>query len=295
MLMDGDRLSNPVAEYYRATRMAYRVAWSSRHLHYGWCRLDGARQSHREQLDAMVEALAEMGGIAAGERVLDAGCGVGGSSVWLSERRGAHVIGLTIMSDQVAQAHASARRRLGPGYARRLDFVRGDYTSTPFPDAYFDVVWALESACHARSKSAFLREAYRVLRPGGRLVLGDGFRARRPLADERLFRRVMAGWQVPDLLTCEELMDAARDAGFVGIDGRDITPHVLPSARRMARVAAAMGWVSVFGSAENRGNAWSARHQAELFDRGLARYVLWRARKPQAHPGAPVAERPARW
>lgn len=283
MLMDGDRRpSNPVAEYYRATRTAYRVAWSGLHLHYGFDRLDGARHSHRGQLDAMVEALAEMGGIAASERVLDAGCGVGGSSIWLSERRGAQVIGLTIVPHQVAQAHTSARRRLGPGYARRVDFVQGDYTCTPFSDAYFDVVWALESACHAQSKAAFLREAYRVLRPGGRLVLGDGFRARRPLVDEQLFLRVMAGWQVPDLLTSEEFMDAARDAGFAEIAGCDVTSHVLFSARRMARVAAALGWVSVFGSAENRVNAWSARHQAELFGRGMARYVLWRAHKPQA-------------
>jgi SAM-dependent methyltransferase len=281
MLMDGDRrLSNPVAEYYRATRTAYCVAWSSRHLHYGWCRLDGSRQSHREQLDAMVEELAEMGDIAAGERVLDAGCGVGGSSIWLAERRGAQVIGLTIMPDQVAQAHTQARRRLGPGYARRVDFMQGDYTSMPFPDAYFDAVWALESACHAQSKAAFLREAHRVLRPGGRLVLGDGFRARRPLVDEQLFLRVMAGWQVPDLLTSEEFRDAARDAGFAEIMGCDVTPNVLPSAKRMARVAAALGWVSVIGPAENRSNSWSARHQVELFHRGMARYMLWRARKP---------------
>jgi len=96
----------------------------------------------------------------------------------------------------------AAARKLGD----RVAFEQADYTRTPFPAASFDVVWALESLCHAPDKAAFYREAARLLRPGGRLVIAEYVRAARPLSTQRegLLHQWLDGWAIPDLDTRAE-------------------------------------------------------------------------------------------
>ncbi|MEO1231399.1 MAG: methyltransferase domain-containing protein [Myxococcota bacterium] len=102
-----------------------------------------------------------------GLRILDAGCGVGGSARHLARRFAAQVDGVTLspvqkrIADDLTQA------------AGLDDDVRvhvADANRTPFEDGTFDLVWSLESGEHMPDKSAFLQECLRVLRPGGRLI-----------------------------------------------------------------------------------------------------------------------------
>lgn len=98
-------------------------------------------------------------------RVLDAGCGLGGGTQLIQERwPGAAVIGINISRRQVAHARA---RHTGPRY------LVMDAARMGFPDGCFDRVVSVEAAFHFSSRLDFLREAFRVLRPGGTLVLTD--------------------------------------------------------------------------------------------------------------------------
>src|ERR1051325_1050964 len=106
--------------------------------------------------------LAERVDIQPGECILDAGCGMGGSSLWLAENCEAYVFGITVSLKQAQRARKAAlQRHLSP----YISFSLQDYTSTAFPNETFDVVWAIESVCYAPVKSAFFEEAFRVLRP----------------------------------------------------------------------------------------------------------------------------------
>ncbi len=117
--------------------------------------------------------------------MLDAGCGLGGSAIWLAQQFGAEVVGVNLVASQVYRARRSAYRH---GVSDRVRFERRDFTRTGFPEGNFDVVWAIESICHTSDKPAFLVEARRLLKPGGRLVVADLFRTQRPFSvdDEKL-------------------------------------------------------------------------------------------------------------
>src|SRR5262245_54084685 len=192
-------ISDWIVAYYDQTWIDFRMLWINRDnlaLHYGYH--DTTTRSHADALMRLNQVLAERVAIQPGERVLDAGCGVGGSSMWLAAQRGAEVVGITLSERQVVRAGRLAAQR---ALSDRVRFEQADYTHTPFPDGSFDVVWAIESVCHAPDKPAFYQEAARLLRPGGRLVMADFVRTRRPLdpAGERLLHEWLDGWAVPDL------------------------------------------------------------------------------------------------
>ncbi len=224
--------------YYEQTLFDYRTVWlnpSNLAFHFGFH--DHEHRSHTDALENTNRTLARIGGIRAGDRVLDAGCGLGGSSFWLAQHLGARVVGITLAQSQVDQAsRIAARRRL----ADKVRFERADFTCTPFPTGSFDVVWAVESICHAEKKGLFYREAARLLRPGGRLVIAEFIRTTRSLNQhaERLMREWLDGWAIPDLDTEQEHIDAAAAVGFRNISLRDCTVFTRPSLARLYRMAA---------------------------------------------------------
>jgi len=224
---------HPVVSYYDRTWVDYRLVWLNERdlaIHFGYH--DGRVRSHSESLINTNRVLADLAGIKPGDRVLDAGCGIAGSGVWLTENRGATVVGITPVRSQVDRARARIRKR---NLHRRLTVEQADYVSTGFADASFDVVWALESVCHARSKASFYRESARLLRPGGRLVMAEYIRAKRvlPEADEKLLADWLGGWMIPDLDTREEHLAHALDAGFTDVELNDVTLNMRKSLRRL--------------------------------------------------------------
>jgi tocopherol O-methyltransferase len=264
-----------IRSYYEETRLDYRVLWLNRRnraLHFGYW--DGSTNDHAGSLDNMNRVMAERLGIQPGQRILDAGCGQGGSAVWLAKAYDVEVVGITIVPDQVARARRYAKTE---GVAGRVRFEEQDYSRTGFPDASFDVVWAMESVCHAADKRRFLAEARRLLRPGGRLGIEDYLRLRRPYAerDEAMIQSWLSGWAIPDLATGGELVDCCREAGFGDIDLVDITPHVRPSLRRLYRIALVLWPLALalravgLRSATQHGNTRAARDQYRALQRGL--------------------------
>ncbi len=140
--------------YYDRTRFDYRYVWNrsgSLAVHFGF--YDGHAHEHRFALDNMNRALADLASIRSGERVLDAGCGMGGSCFWLAEQRGADATGISIVESQVLDCQREAAQRK----AERVAFLQADYCRTPFPDSHFDVVWACESVCHTDRKADFTK------------------------------------------------------------------------------------------------------------------------------------------
>lgn len=102
-------------------------------------------------------------------KVLDVGCGVGGTSRYLAKNLGpqAQVTGITLSPNQVARAQELAIEQDVPN----ANFTVMNALDMDFPDNTFDVVWACESGEHMPDKKKYIEEMMRVLKPGGKYVM----------------------------------------------------------------------------------------------------------------------------
>lgn len=238
------RAAQAVKAYYRRTAWDFRLVWSRSDLHFGL--YDGGIRTHRSALRNTNRLLADLAGVGAGSRVLDAGCGVGGTSLWLAGERGASVTGVTLVPEQAELARRRARRH---GLQHLARFLEADFTDTGLAPGSFDAVVATESLCHAPDKSAFYREAARLLRPGGRLVMAEYMRAAdvADASDRALLEEWLAGWALPGIDTAAMHAAYARAAGFAEVAVENWSARFDRSLRRLYRVSCAawpLAWMA---------------------------------------------------
>src|SRR5256885_1436350 len=112
--MKTDETTRFVREHYDGVSRLYRTFWGE-HIHHGYWEADEPLEVAQRRL---IERLATQAGIERGSRVLDVGCGLGGSSLWLAENLDCEVIGLTLSPVQAKSATARAARRNLSGRVR---------------------------------------------------------------------------------------------------------------------------------------------------------------------------------
>jgi tocopherol O-methyltransferase len=222
-----------IIEYYRDTENAYKDSWdlnNSYAIHYGYW--DDKVNSFPQSLLRMSEVMMEAAAIKSTDKVLDAGCGVGGSSIFLASVLGCKVTGITLSESQVQQANTNAQQK---GAEKLVDFKVMDFCATDYPGESFDVVWGCESICYAKDKYDFVKEAYRLLKHGGRLVVADGFVTMSEYNERRVIRKWLDGWQVNSLESPSRFKNLLDLEGFIRADYRNISKNVTHSSRRLLK------------------------------------------------------------
>jgi cyclopropane fatty-acyl-phospholipid synthase-like methyltransferase len=274
-----------ITAYYDQTELDYALVLGlgrNLALHFGYW--DDTTRSLAQALARENEILARLARPDSGSLVLDAGCGVGGSAIYLARHFGCRVIGISLSGRQIARARANAARR---GVAGLTEFLVRDFSRSDLAERSFDLVWAIESVCHADDKSAFVREAYRLLKPGGRLVVADGFAAKNDFVNEesRVMRSWLHNWGVGALATADEFAGYLHANGFGAIAHTDVSANVMPTSRRLYRwsfpalfVGKILQWLGLRNAIQT-GNIVAARYQHLALRAGLWRYGIFYAEK----------------
>lgn len=167
-------LYQDIQQFYDASSGLWEQIWGE-HMHHGYYGRSGNDKVNRRQaqIDLIEELLAWAGYTdrnfqAKPKTIIDVGCGIGGSSLYLAEKFDANVTGITLSP---VQANRATDRAKNAGLQEQVQFQVANALEMPFPDNQFDLVWSLESGEHMPDKTQFLAECYRVLRPGGKLIL----------------------------------------------------------------------------------------------------------------------------
>src|ERR1700761_2173795 len=164
------------------------------------------------------DVLAERAGIGKDTRVVDFCAGLGGPSRYFAHRYGADVTGIELTPARVKGAEELTRR---VGLAHRGRGIEGNVMHVPLPDDSVDVVVSQEALLHVPDKKRALAEAFRILKPGGRIAFTDWV-AHRPLSDTD--RELMwQGMAVTGLYDLPAYADPVRGAGFVVNEPEDLT------------------------------------------------------------------------
>lgn len=236
-----------IENYYDQTEVHYRIHWKldeGMGLHYGiW---NNKTRTLAEAVLNTNHQLMTLGGVQPTDYLLDAGCGVGGSSIYLAREAGCTVHGITLSKKQVQTATAVAAKA---GLSDKVSFSQQDYTATNFADNTFDKAWCIESMETARDKALFFKEMQRIIKPGGKILIGDIFKPQPyNIDDEKQMQIMLNGWAMTDILSVDQLHSVGGDFGFNVVGMKDVTKDVKRSVDTMYVLSVVGG---VFSEAYN--------------------------------------------
>jgi ubiquinone biosynthesis O-methyltransferase len=187
----------------------------------------------------------ELAGDVAGRRILDVGCGDGELAVELG-KRGAQVLGIDASGEMIAAAKARAKM-----HNTDIAFQVAEAEHLPFATGQFDLVTAITVLCFVDDAAQVFQEIGRVLRPGGRLIIGELGRWSTWAAGRRL--RAWLGsrlWRRGRFRTAQELSHLAEGAGLVveTVRGAIYYPRWGLAARAMSPVDPILGRLTTVGA-----------------------------------------------
>lgn len=225
-------LQQRIQRFYDSSSGLWEQVWGE-HMHHGYYGVDGTESKERRQAQIdLIEALLAWARVEQATQILDVGCGIGGSSLYLAEKFNAAVTGITLSP---VQANRAAERSREAGLAHKTQFQVADALDLPFPDQSFDLVWSLESGEHMPDKAKFLQECFRVLKPGGTFLMATWCHRptdtpEAPLTPEETahLEKIYEVYCLPYVISLPDYETLAQATGFQSIQTTDWSKAVAP-------------------------------------------------------------------
>lgn len=229
-------LEQEIKDFYDASSSLWETIWGE-HMHHGYYGNHGTDKVPRRQAQIdLIEELLRWGNLdqktSPPQAILDVGCGIGGSSLYLAQKFNATVHGVTLSPEQAKRGQERAAE------ANLTDTVHlqvGNALDLPFEDNSFDLVWSLESGEHFPDKAKFLQEAYRVLQPGGMLLMAtwchrptDSLAGELTRDEKHHLQEIYRVYCLPYVISLPEYRAIAQQTGFQNIKTNDWSQAVAP-------------------------------------------------------------------
>ncbi len=270
-------LQDKIKNFYDASSGLWEQVWGE-HMHHGYYGADGKTRKDRKQAQIdLIEECLRWANVQSAGQILDVGCGIGGSSLYLAEKYSASVAGITLSPVQVNRA---TQRAEAADLSQRVSFQVADALAMPFPDESFDLVWSMESGEHMPDKPQFLQECYRVLKPGGKFLMITWCHRPTPPAltpdEQQHLEKIYRVYCLPYVISLPEYAQIAQEAGFEAIQTADWSEAVAPfwnlvidSALTPAALIGLVqsGWTTIQA-------ALSLGLMSRGYERGLVRFGL---------------------
>ncbi len=207
--------------------------------------------------------------------------------MWLAERTEANYIGITISEKQVELARRYASKRV---LGDRVKFILQNYFDTTFESGAFNKIFAIESFCYSYPNPKILcEEMYRILKPGGTVVVSDGILLRRPQnkEEEKLAENFCIGFKMSGWSTSQEITSAFKEAGFSNVRYIDKTKEIKKSVidiywrTILASPLRLLRYIGLITKAE-ADQLLATVGQKKMYEKGLFGYGVFIAQKESA-------------
>ena len=212
-------LKERVARHYDELSSFYRDLWGV-HIHHGYWKT--GRETKEEAQEQLITELISRAQIKHGSRILDVGCGIGGSAISLNKTLGAQVTGITISSNQVAIGNDLAK-----ACGADVLLLQTDAETFEIHEP-FDAVWSIEAISHMSNKARCFCSIANNLRHGGTLVVADWFASSSttPDQEQKFLAPIERAMLVPKLKSQTFYAECIREAGLQVSLVDDLSTHV---------------------------------------------------------------------
>ncbi len=187
----------------------YFEIWGGEDIHIGLYDDVGAPEIAEASRRTVARMAAMLPGLGADSRIIDAGAGYGGAARYLARKTGAHVFCVNISKTQNA---LNRKKNAEQGLSDKIDVLHGSFDALPADDSSAEVVWSQDAFLHGADRAKIIREAARVLKPGGDLIFTDPMAADDAPRDR--LQPILDRIHLSSLGSVGFYRQAAREAGF---------------------------------------------------------------------------------
>merc|ERR1712051_584420 len=146
------------------------------------------------------------------DKILDVGCGIGGSAFYMAKRFGVQVYGYDLSVNMINIANDLGMEQKA-NVKHAVQFYVEDATLMDYPDQFYDMVYSRDTILHIKDKKALFEMFYRTLKPGGKVVITDYCHGDKPQHSQHFVDYVKSrGYH---LHTVKEYGKILESAGFV--------------------------------------------------------------------------------